>query len=304
MSVITQKRLFCCLLAALLALCAAPLRLSAAAQGDTAVFSTFEELRGLCAEAAASSGGNLTSEEADLEISEDLEIPAGVSVTFRRFTIPEGVTLTVPQGAELMAYGFTVQGRLVNRGTVFQGDLSGNGEVPAMEIYALIPGHVENKGDMTLTDVYGTRNVSWYGSRYTRIETDLYDVRLKQDAENPEPAASQAPQPSAAPTPEASPKQMLPDGWREKAMEIFEQLEVIVPRLAYLFMLLLVGRVLLAVVTAKREEKAHRHDVPTTPQDHFQRDRSTRIAQLDDWLKSGLIDRKEYNELKKRYKEE
>jgi uncharacterized membrane protein len=36
-------------------------------------------------------------------------------------------------------------------------------------------------------------------------------------------------------------------------------------------------------------------------EDHFQRDRRNRISQLDDWLKSGLIDRDEYKNLKRRY---
>lgn len=302
MSVKTQNRLFCCLLAALLALGSAPLRSAAAAPDGTAAFSTFEELRELCGEDAELSGASLSCEAADLVIAENLEIPSGVSVAFRSFTVPEGVTLTVLQGAELTAYGLTVRGELVNRGTVFQGDHSGNGEEQETDIAAYIPGHVTNRGDMTLTDVYGTRNVSWLGSHYTCIETDLYDARLRQNVKDPEPTAS--PEPTAEPEPTSTPKFALPDGWREKAMEIFEQLEVIVPRLAYLFMLVLVGRVLFAVVAAKRKEKTQRHDIPAAPQDHFQRDRSTRISQLDDWLKSGLIDRKEYNELKKRYKQE
>ena len=36
-------------------------------------------------------------------------------------------------------------------------------------------------------------------------------------------------------------------------------------------------------------------------EDHFQRDRQTRIRQLDDWLKNGLIDREEYKVLKARF---
>ena len=35
--------------------------------------------------------------------------------------------------------------------------------------------------------------------------------------------------------------------------------------------------------------------------DHFVRDRKRRIAQLDDWLKNGLIDREEYRVLKYRF---
>lgn len=38
-----------------------------------------------------------------------------------------------------------------------------------------------------------------------------------------------------------------------------------------------------------------------TGDDHFQRDKARRIAQLDDWLKNGLIDREEYRVLKDRY---
>lgn len=36
-------------------------------------------------------------------------------------------------------------------------------------------------------------------------------------------------------------------------------------------------------------------------EDHFARDRARRIAQLDDWLKNGLIDRAEYQVLKERF---
>ena len=36
-------------------------------------------------------------------------------------------------------------------------------------------------------------------------------------------------------------------------------------------------------------------------EDHLQRDKNNRIRQLDDWLKSGLIDRQEYAVLKDRY---
>ena len=38
-----------------------------------------------------------------------------------------------------------------------------------------------------------------------------------------------------------------------------------------------------------------------TGEDHFQRDKARRIAQLGEWLKIGLIDREEYRVLKDRY---
>ena len=36
-------------------------------------------------------------------------------------------------------------------------------------------------------------------------------------------------------------------------------------------------------------------------EDHFVRDRQRRLAQLDDWLKNGLVDREEYQVLKRRF---
>lgn len=38
-----------------------------------------------------------------------------------------------------------------------------------------------------------------------------------------------------------------------------------------------------------------------TGEDHFLRDKARRLAQLDEWLKIGLIDREEYRVLKDRY---
>ena len=38
-----------------------------------------------------------------------------------------------------------------------------------------------------------------------------------------------------------------------------------------------------------------------TGDDHFQRDKARRLAQLDDWLKIGLIDREEYRVMRDRY---
>ena len=38
-----------------------------------------------------------------------------------------------------------------------------------------------------------------------------------------------------------------------------------------------------------------------TGEDHFARDKALRIAQLDDWLKNGIIDKDEYRVMKERY---
>ena len=295
-----RKRLFCCLLAALLVICL-PVQHAAAEETDAVAFSTFEELRSFCEEDADLSGSALSCEAADLVISEDLELPSGRTVLFRSFTVPEGVTLTVAQGAEIKAYGFTVQGRLINRGTVFQGDLSETGDVQDTDIAAYIPGFVENKGEMTLTDVYGRRNIRWLGSKLTMLETENYDKRFKTEPETPEPEAS--------PTPEVTPPPAPPGGQTEQISAILDTVKELLPMLAFILAAAAFGRILKAAAGKKKQVKEpgssrqRNTDMPRDAQseDHFQRDRRNRISQLDDWLKSGLIDRDEYKNLKRRY---
>ena len=295
-----RKRLFCCLLAALLVICL-PVQHAAAEETDAVAFSTFEELRSFCEEDADLSGSALSCEAADLVISEDLELPSGRTFLFRSFTVPAGVTLTVTQSAELKAYGFTVQGRLINRGTVFQGDLSETGDVQDTEIAAYIPGFVENKGEMTLTDVYGRRNIRWLGSKLTMLETENYDKRFKTEPETPEPEAS--------PTPEVTPPPAPPGGQTEQISAILDTVKEFLPTLVLILAAAAFGRILKAAAGKKKQEKdttlnrQRNTDMPRDAQgeDHFQRDRRNRISQLDDWLKSGLIDRDEYKNLKRRY---
>ena len=295
-----RKRLFCCLLAALLVICL-PVQHAAAEETDAAAFSTFEELRSFCEEDEDLSGRALSCEAADLVISEDLELPSGRTFLFRSFTVPAGVTLTVTQGAELKAYGFTVQGRLINRGTVFQGDLSETGDVQDTEIAAYIPGFVENKGEMTLTDVYGRRNIRWLGSKLTMLETENYNKRFQTEPETPEPAAS--------PAPEVTPPPASPGGESGPISAILDTVKELLPMFAFILAASVFGRILKAAAGKKKREKdttlsrQRNTDMPREAQgeDHFQRDRRRRISQLDDWLKSGLIDRDEYKNLKRRY---
>ena len=57
-------------------------------------------------------------------------------------------------------------------------------------------------------------------------------------------------------------------------------------------------------VTVKRDfskPEAYCVTCEASGEDHFVRDRQRRIAQLDDWLKNGLIDRQEYLVLKRRF---
>ena len=195
-----------------------------------------------------------------------------------------------------------MQGRLINRGTVFQGDLSETGDVQDAEIAAYIPGFVENKGEMTLTDVYGRRNIRWLGSKLTMLEKENYGKRFKTEPETPEPEAS--------PTPEVTPPPAPPFGRQtEPISAILDTVKELLPTFAFILAAAAFGRILKAAAGKKKQAKdtgssqQRNADMPRDAQseDHFQRDRRNRISQLDDWLKSGLIDRDEYKNLKRRY---
>ena len=57
-------------------------------------------------------------------------------------------------------------------------------------------------------------------------------------------------------------------------------------------------------VTAQRsytKPEAYCVSCELSGEDHFVRDRQRRLAQLDDWLKNGLVDREEYQVLKRRF---
>ena len=110
---------------------------------------------------------------------------------------------------------------------------------------------------------------------------------------------------------------------------IFEILEDAIPKLTFFLVLVCFFSVVKIGITTSRKEKRRKEGTGFTKaaadqsirnnpdwqtasdllytasgEDHFERDKRKRIEQLDDWLKNGLIDRREYNELKRRYREE
>ena len=293
------KRLSLCFLVILLGLCLLPIPARAEEQ---ITLSSFEELRDSCSDTSGSAASFLCTAD-DFIITEDIEIPEGFVITFRNFTAPEGITLTVTEHAEIRTYCFTVQGTLSNLGKVVQQDLSAAWADEDMRSFALIPGHVENKGEMTLTDVFGKRNINRFGGKLTMYESALYEEnrRIAFGDEDPPPVVD-TPSPSPAP-PE-----------KDTVHRIFDILEEVLPRLAFFLVLACFFVVLKAGISSSRKEKWRKQGaaltdaaedlLPSPGEDHFQRDKRKRIKQLDEWLKNGLIDRKEYDELKRRYREE
>ncbi len=284
------------------------------------VFSSFEELQELVSDGSMLPAVSLLCTAENLTISEDIEIPSGMIITFRSFTVPEGIQLTVTESSEIRTYGFTVQGNLVNRGKIIQQDLSAAGAEEGIVIAAHIPGHVENKGEMILTDVFGKRNINRFGGQLTMYETASYrdKLRIISGDDTPTPTTEVVKPPEQTPALSKN----------STAREIFDLLEDIIPKLSFFFVLACLFVVVKIGITSRlRENRKKSSTVRTnTPdksvkqedilktmskqanvssgEDHFQRDKSKRIEQLDDWLENGLIDRKEYRELKRRYRED
>ena len=293
------KRLSLCFLVILLGLCLLPIPARAEEQ---ITLSSFEELRDSCSDTSGRAASFLCTAD-DFIITEDIEIPEGFVITFRNFTVPEEITLTVTEHAEIRTYCFTVQGTLSNLGKVVQQDLSAAWADEDMRSFALIPGHVENKGEMTLTDVFGKRNINRFGGKLTMYESALYEEnrRIAFGDEDPPPVMD-------TPTPAPAPPE------EDTVHRIFDILEEVLPRLAFFLVLACFFVVLKAGISSSRKEKWRKQGaaltdaaedlLPSPGEDHFQRDKRKRIKQLDEWLKNGLIDRKEYDELKRRYREE
>ena len=310
------KQFSLCLFVVLMGLC---LPTSGKAEGAIAL-SSFEELKEVCSDTSKATASFLfTSDE--MVITDDIEIPAGFVITFRNFTVPEGITMTVLEGTEIRTYGFTVSGHLINRGKIVQQDLAAEWADDDIEIAAHIPGHVENKGEMILTDVYGTRNINRFGGKLVMYETESYRERLKIAAgyEDPTPTveAVNTPSPTQAPVENGT------------VHRVFDILEDVIPKLAFFLVLACFFSVVRIGIATSHKEKRRKQGSGFTEgaedqfirnnpdretasdllynfpgEDHFQRDKRKRIEQLDDWLKNGLIDRSEYNELKRRYRED
>ena len=295
------KNLVLYLPAVLLMLYLLPICAAAAEDAGTVTVATFDELKEHCATiTAGQSGESLLCVEEDLAITEDFEIPSGMMITFRNFTVPEGVTLTVAEQAEVMTYAVTVQGELINRGKFIQQDLGASWADENDETTARISGKVFNSGEMVLTDVFGRRNIRQRGGQYTMYETESFQSKL-DIAAGITPAPSPTVEVTATPTP--------PETEKGRITEFFDLREYLMPVLVGFIILIaffLVVKTGISFFVWKKPEKDRSQDTvfDYSGEDHFQHDKRSRIEQRDEWLKNGLIDRKEYNELKRRYRDE
>jgi len=291
--------------------------------GEEISFSSFDMLEKLLSgDYTLPAATSLLCTEKNLTISRDFEIPPGITIIFRYFTVPEGITLSVAEGAEVRTYGLTVQGNIMNRGRFIQEDLSAEWADEDIEIIARIPGHVENKGEMVLTDVFGKSDVNRFGGQLTINETGEYQDKLQREISGDSAPTSKVEVViTATPTPAPTRRFLV--------RRFLHLLEYILPRLSFFLVLISLFIVIrTGIASSLREKRAEqsgrRANKPTANQspgqkrqrnmrptqtntsmaeDQFERDSRRRIEQLDEWLKNGMIGREEYNELKRKYGE-
>ena len=276
-----------------------PVHASAAGQPAFSAFSSFEELKQLCLQAFSTSGMTLISGKS-IELAENLFIPAETTVIVSRITVPEGVTLTVMEDAELLTAALTVQGELLNSGTVIQQEMSLAAQEADVEIAAWIPGHITNRGTMILTNVYGRRNIS---SLTGRLVMNTLPSPTPDD-ENGKNQTISAPSASETPEPEPRLSGRKEFFQREATRPIRQTVLFSAP---ILLLILFVSIVLIKrgkAAETKKPADGQSAGAAVYSQDSFGRDQQNRIAELDDWLRNGLIDRKEYRILKKKYEQQ
>ena len=304
------RRMVCMLLIAMLAVFCLPLQSHGEELEAQEFFSSFEELQQLCSQASETPGQSLLClDTEEIVISEDLTIPPDTMVFFLQFCVPEGVTFTVSEKAMLMTAALQVEGELTNYGTVIQEEMSFAEGASEIETVAKISGHITNRGTMTLINVLGKRNITSWGGSLTMSETERFDEILRKAA-----GIAETPTPTVSPTPAPVPEE------EDLADRVLDFLVKYLPKTFFVVLLIVMIRVGKKGAAEywknlAEERKAHASGqsqqqetlftvMDASREDHFEHDKRTRIAQLDDWLRNGLIDRKEYRILKQRYEQE
>ena len=303
------RRMVCMLLIAMLAVFCLPLQSHGEELEAQEFFSSFEELQQLCSQASETPGQSLLClDTEEIVISEDLTIPPDTMVFFLQFCVPAGVTFTVSEKAMLMTAALQVEGELTNYGTVIQEEMSFAEGASEIETVAKISGHITNRGTMTLINVLGKRNITSWGGSLTMSETERFDEILRKAA-----GIAETPTPTVSPTPAPVPEE------EDLADRVLDFLVKYLPKAFFVVLLIVMIRVGKKGAAEywknlAEERKAHASGqsqqqetlftvMDASREDHFEHDKRTRIAQLDDWLRNGLIDRKEYRILKQRYEQ-
>ena len=246
------------------------------------------------------------TETDDLEytIREDLTVPTGKKVFFGtgKVTVEPGVTVTVEEEAALFFYNLDVLGTVVNRGDLVQcSPYEGADDV------LLVEGGIVNYDWLMFYHLEGMENiVCLEGGR-------LFDAARDQTVTAGEPEPSASPGSGSAAQNESSGANLSPGRglryllrravWSVRLFFLRHRdlLRTLIP-----YLVILLAAVFFARAKRKKRDTAGgsgRQGATAGAYAGDAGDMEKRIAHLDDWLKSGLIDREEYRVLKERYQQ-
>ncbi len=229
----------------------------------------------------------------DRTLTEDLTIPGGKQVFFGEgtITVEPGVTVTIEKDASLYFYGMDVKGTVVNNGNLYQTDMEENGFLPLR-----VTGKIVNRGWFFYGKIEGLDHVETGEGGRTFTETE----------ETPVP--TEVPHPSGR------------EGFSRRLREIYIRFRIFLLRHRETIQNTVPGIVVLAIVwfltsmkKKKKKKQGNNTDrkMPVTrsisappAKPAIDEEQKKRISRLDDWLKSGLIDKAEYKALKERYLKE
>lgn len=245
----------------------------------------------------------------DYFIDEDLTIPSGFKVFFGRGKVslaPEAV-VTVEDLASLFYYEMDVRGVIENRG-----DLVQQSPEDGVPVLLSVKGGIMNSGWLSYYKAEGLDKIQDLGGGLTYSETEGLSDETPPTVEPPKEDKEEILQ-----------KPNLNPGILES---ILQRMQYALRRVQFalrrtfrdknaltdLFVAIFIALAVVVAILKRKREKERETPPPTrraetggraafSTDEALTEDQKRRVAHLDDWLKSGLIDRKEYQILKARY---
>lgn len=303
-------------------------------------FRTLEELREILAMDIDTEDGIFVTglEARDYTLEEDLTIPAGKKVFFNEgtVTVVPGVTVTVEEDAGLFFYGMDVKGTVINNGDLVQCEQRNGGD----QLPIRIEGQIINRDWFSFYEISeGMENIQ--NEDEGRLFSSVEGKRVSPDGSSSSPAPVSTPKPSQKPSGSTGDtkknssdnrntglfalwiaiiaaaslaknrKRTKTAGRREarprNAGTASRRTQVKGPAASGSRPGGSAGRrsstyrpeVYSPEVYNPEEYSYDPSDYSDT--DYINHDNQRRMKQLDDWLKSGLIDKEEYRKLKELY---
>ncbi|MCR5088264.1 MAG: hypothetical protein K6C08_01960 [Oscillospiraceae bacterium] len=267
-------------------------------------FTTVEELRGILEQAEGKQVWAIDGGDTSYAITENLTIPANSHVFFEAesLTVATGTTLCVEERGSLFYYNLLVQGTVIVNGSISQ-KVQEDGKRGLLQI----EGKLINNGWIHYDRIQGLEKLE--NGRYGRM-VDIHEEKAPVQTTEPEPTETE--------TPEISAKEKTLRDLRMKLRRAGFRLRFFFLRheeLMWSVLPIVISLLCAAGIIRRSGKKKKQTGGVSAEQVSLSREISNgadmkrmfddakkrRIDHLDEWLKSGLIDREEYRVLKERY---